>query len=79
MWNAVGLQPHSLLQCSSTYNIGGIRYELKKNCMYKFFQKPFSFFEEKLYKEEKKNILREKISKIISSQTQFYKVHLCTR
>ena len=47
--------------------------------MYKFFQKPFSFFEEKLYKEEKKNILREKISKIISSQTQFYKVHLCTR
>ena len=79
MWNAVGLQPHTLLQCSSTYNIGGIMYELKK--IVHIFSKTFlffSYFEEKLYKEEKKIILREKFSKIVSSQTQFYKVHLCT-
>ena len=88
MWNAVGLQPHTLLQCSSIIYLGDIMSELKKNVgtyTYIFFQKLFSFFsyfEEKLYQDKKYSRIpnaKEFCSKFISSQTQFYKVHLCTR
>ena len=87
MWNAVGLQPHTLLQCSSIMYLGDIMYELKKNVgihtyFFKNFSLFFSYFEEKLYQDKKNSRIpnaKELCSKFISSQTQFYKVHLCTR
>ena len=45
MWNAVGLQPHTLLQCSSIIYLGDIMSELKKNVgIHTYFFKNFSLF-----------------------------------